>query len=101
MHGATYVVDAEFFSGQLNAHNVVLDIGFAHDALKGVLKTLNYRNLDEISEFSGNLTTTEFLAKYVHDALKEAVIPQFGGLIKVTLNESHVASAVYDGRSGA
>jgi 6-pyruvoyl-tetrahydropterin synthase len=101
MHGATYVVDAEFFSPTLNAHQVVLDIGFAHEALKGVLKGLNYRNLDEIPEFSEKLTTTEFLAKYVHDTLKKAVNRHFGGQIKVTLHESHVASAAYDGRSDA
>jgi len=97
LHGATYVVDAEFFTQELGAHHVVIDIGVAHEALKGVLSELNYRNLDEKSEFAGQLTTTEFLARYVHDRLTEAVNPTFQGKIRVTLHESHVASASFEG----
>jgi len=38
MHGATYVVDIEFASAALDEHNVVIDIGKAHDIAKEVLK---------------------------------------------------------------
>ena len=42
------------------------------DTLKEVLKPLNYKNLDEVPEFKGNNTTTEFLTKYIFDRLAHA-----------------------------
>lgn len=98
LHGATYVVDVEFKSPQLDPHNVVLDIGKAHAVTKEVLQPLGYQNLDELEIFKGQLTTTEFLAKYIHDAIKAKTTDVFSGTIKVTLGESHVAWASYEGR---
>src|SRR6202163_5008358 len=73
MHGATFVVDVAFFCEKLGAHDVVVDIGAAHDALKAVLSALNYRNLDDVPEFAGKRSTTEALARYIFDQLHEAV----------------------------
>ena len=44
LHGATFIVDVAFFRPDLTKDEVVVDIGRAHDALKAVLKPLNYRN---------------------------------------------------------
>jgi 6-pyruvoyl-tetrahydropterin synthase len=103
LHGATFVVDAAFISEQLDGNGVVVDIGRAHDALKAVLAPLNYKNLDEMPEFQGFNTTTEFLTKHVFDGL--AVAARKGGLgregrelkaIRVTISESHLARAWYE-----
>ena len=96
MHGATYVVDAEFRSAELNEHNVVIDIGKAHDVLNDVLGELNYKNLDDKPEFKEMLTTTEFLAKWIHAQIASRC-GFFDGSLKVTLGESHVAWASYEG----
>src|ERR1700727_3980031 len=69
LHGATFVIDAAFMSEKLDANGVVVDIGRAKEALNGVLGPLNYRNLDELPEFKGANTTTEFLTKYIFDQL--------------------------------
>lgn len=104
LHGATFVVDVAFFCEKLGAHDVVVDIGAAHDALKAVLGPLNYRNLDDVPEFAGKRSTTEALSRYIFDRLHDAV--RKGGLgadsdgvtrIRVTLHESHVARAWYEG----
>ena len=65
---------------------------------------LNYRNLDELPQFAGRNTTTEFLARHIFDAMAEAARegalgPGGDGLarIRVTLHESHVARAWYEG----
>ncbi len=97
MHGATFVIDVTFTSERLNPQNVVIDIGYAHEALKAVVNKLNYKNLDELEEFSGKLTTTEFLANHIHQQMKSGVSSVFQGKIKVTLGESHVAWASYEG----
>jgi 6-pyruvoyl-tetrahydropterin synthase len=103
LHGATYVVDVEFRRESLGPSGVVVDIGRASDALRGILGELNYRNLDEEPAFSGQNTTTEFLAKTVFERMARRVDagelgPESKGLssIKVTLHESHVAWAAYE-----
>jgi 6-pyruvoyl-tetrahydropterin synthase len=103
LHGATFVIDAAFIAETLDDNGIVIDIGRAHDALKVVTAALNYRNLDEVPEFKGSNTTTEFLTKHIFDSL--AAEARAGGLgrdgrelkaIRVTLSESHLARAWYE-----
>lgn len=103
LHGATYVVDAEFRRAELDADGLVVDIGRASQVLKRILADFNYRNLDEDPSFAGRNTTTEFLAKALFDRLVEhihagALGPGAQDLdsIKVTLKESHVAGGAYE-----
>lgn len=97
LHGATYVVDAEFKSEALDANNIVIDIDIATQTLQQALAPLKYQNLDELTELQGKLTTTEFLAKFVHDTVSRSVRDSFQGSLKITLGESHVAWASYEG----
>jgi 6-pyruvoyl-tetrahydropterin synthase len=103
LHGATFVIDAAFIAETLDDNGIVIDIGRAHDALKAVMATLNYRNLDDVPEFKGRNTTTEFLTRHIFDQLaKGARAGEFGRAgrelkaIRVTLSESHVARAWYE-----
>ena len=104
MHGATYVVDVEFRRRELDADSIVVDIGRATEALREVLAALNYRNLDEVPDFAGRNTTTEFLAKTVFDRMRARIRDgQLGApalaieSLRVTLHESHVAWASFEG----
>lgn len=102
LHGATFVVDAAFQRADLDADNIVVDIGRAAQELHAVLAELSYRNLDDEPEFAGINTSTEALAQVVADRLAERVhagalgeaARGLDGLI-VTLHESHIAWASY------
>ncbi|HKN98917.1 MAG TPA: 6-carboxytetrahydropterin synthase [Pseudonocardiaceae bacterium] len=103
LHGATFVVDATFRRTELDADNIVVDIGLATSELGAVVGELNYRNLDDEPAFAGVNTSTEFLAKVIADRLADRV--RSGRLgeaarglagITVTLHESHVAWASYE-----
>ena len=103
LHGATYVVDATFKRDELDPDGLVVDIALAGDQLKKILEEFNYRNLDEVQEFEGENTTTEFLSRKIQERLVKAVHdgalgPNASGCnsIEVTLNESHVAWASYE-----
>lgn len=103
MHGATYVVDATFARAELDADDLVVDIGQAAEVLAGILADYNYRNLDEVEEFTGRNTTTEFLAGVIQQRLVGAAHrgdlgPDGAGLarIGVKLSESHTAWASYE-----
>jgi len=98
------VVDLAFFRAELDPDNIVIDIGRATDALKAILHPINYANLDDVPALSGKVTTTEFLSRYIFDKMAEAIRagdlgPHAGGIdkLRVTLNESHVARAWYEG----
>ena len=101
LHGATYVVEAELRRGSLDSDGIVCDIGRAIDLLKAVLGEFEYRNLDELAEFRGRNTTTEFLAGDIHRRLARRI--REGALgsqpiasLKVVLRENPVAWASYD-----
>jgi 6-pyruvoyl-tetrahydropterin synthase len=103
LHGATFVVDASFRGENLDADNIVVDIGRAAEQLHEVVGALSYRNLDDESEFAGMNTSTEALARVIADRLADRV--HAGALgdgaralagIEVTLHESHIAWASYE-----
>ncbi|WP_439530074.1 6-pyruvoyl trahydropterin synthase family protein [Pannonibacter sp.] len=103
MHGATFVVDAAFFTKDVDEDGLAVDIGAATTVLGEVLKPLNYQNLDEVAVFTGKITTTEVVAKYIFDQLAQAVIDKKLGegshricRLKVTLHESHAARGWYE-----
>ncbi len=102
VHGATFVVDAAFYTEDLDENGLVVDIGLATQALADVLAPLRYANLDEVSQFKGKITTTEFLCHHIWLQLKEATTSTDlgnGGRVKrirVQLHESHVARGWYE-----
>lgn len=104
VHGATYVVDTTLWRPELNDDGVAVDIAAAGELLSGVLGELTFRNLDEEPAFAGRNTTTEVLAKTVFDRLaariRDGALDADGhalSALRVTLNESDIASASYEG----
>lgn len=105
LHGATFVVEAELRSAALDADGIVCDIGRALDLLKAAVADLEYRNLDEVTEFRGRNTTTEYLAGEIHRRLsgriKEGALGTDAiGSLRVVLRETPVAWAAYDAPLG-
>ncbi len=103
LHGATFAVSVAIFAESLDANGIVVDIGRAKDELRRVLAVYNYKNLDELPEFSGKNTTTEFFCKIVFDDIAEAARagelgrpPGELSAIRVTIAESPDARATYE-----
>lgn len=102
MHGATFTIDAAFFTDDIDQHGLVVDIGLATQALAETLAPLRYMNLDDVPEFAGKFTTTEFLCGHIFTTLADHV--RSGKLadnarvkkLRITLHESHVARAWYE-----
>lgn len=103
-HGATYVVDVVFQRPELDEDGLVIDIGLASETVKSVLANYNFCNLDDVPEFSGKNTTTEFMSKVIFDQLAKAIGEGKMGItakgithMEIKLHESHVAWASYEG----
>jgi 6-pyruvoyl-tetrahydropterin synthase len=104
LHGATFVVAVAFYREKLTAQNVVVDIGAALEVLNKTLKPLAYQNLDTLPQFAGRLTTTEFLCRYIFEAIARAARDGALGAdgqalakIKVSLRETDLARASFEG----
>jgi 6-pyruvoyltetrahydropterin/6-carboxytetrahydropterin synthase len=104
LHGATYIVDLEMRRAELDPDGIVVDIGLAAQVLHDVLAALNFRNLDDEPAFKGRNTTTEFMARVIFDRVAARIRagevgPHASGLshLRVTLHESHIAWAAYEG----
>ena len=104
LHGATYVVDVNFMRPELDANDIVVDIGRASELVKDILSKLNFANLDEHPAFKGKRSTTEAIARWVFDQVRRELREgKFGAhsdgiaRVKVTLHESHIARASYEG----
>lgn len=104
LHGATYIVDATFQRPELDGNGLVVDIDLARRTLREVLDDLDYRNLDEVPELAGRNTTTEFLAREIHERMRarihDGALGEDGrgiASLTLTLRESHVAWASFEG----
>ncbi|MEO1307364.1 MAG: 6-carboxytetrahydropterin synthase [Pseudomonadota bacterium] len=98
------MIDVAFFRERLTENDIVVDIGLASEALRRVLKPLDYRNLDDLDIFDGRRSTTEVLAHHIFKAIRDDVLAGKLGedakelsSIRVNLNESHVARAWFEG----
>ncbi|MCU0865777.1 MAG: 6-carboxytetrahydropterin synthase [Planctomycetes bacterium] len=100
MHGATYEVITEYSSPALDPNGIVVDIGLALQVLGEVLAPLRFQNLDELPQFAGVNTTTEYLAHWLHGRVAAAMVGRFRGGLRVTLEESRVAWASFEGPVG-
>ena len=103
LHGATFTVAVAFMSEKLDQNGIVVDIGSAIGLLKATLKVVNYKNLDDIPQFKGVNTTTEWLTRWVFDQFVGAVKanklgrePREITAIRVTVGESPNARAWYE-----
>ncbi len=104
LHGATFAVEAEFRALQIDHLNLLIDIGLARTELRRILDGVDYINLDDVTAFAGQNTTTEFMARHIHGLLAAACT---GGALgdggkkleslKVLLRESPVAWAAFEG----
>jgi 6-pyruvoyl-tetrahydropterin synthase len=103
LHGATFAIEAEFRAPTLDHHQLLVDIGLAKTALRRVLEPLDYRNLDDLPEFSAVNTTTEQVAFHIPTLLaaacRDGTLGQGGRAVtglKILLRESPNAWAAYE-----
>jgi 6-pyruvoyl-tetrahydropterin synthase len=104
MHGATFAVEAEFRAPALDRHQLLVDIGLAKTALRKVLDTVDYSNLDENPLLTGINTTTEYMAFHIHGLVAAACADGRLGdggravaWLKILLREAPTAWAAFEG----
>lgn len=96
LHGATYEVRVEISAPALDENGIVVDIGLLRTVLHETLAPLDLQNLDDLPQFAGENTTTEFLCHWVHSTLTRRLGARPEAGLRVTLVESPNAWAAYE-----
>lgn len=101
VHVITFEVDVTYLTETLDEYSLIVDFGAAQQSLQSVLAPMEFKNLDDLPEFAGVNTTTEYLCRYLHEKIAERIAGKFSGLLRVTLRESPVAWATYEAPVGS
>jgi len=96
MHVVTYEVEVSYVTETLNEHELIVDFATAQSSLGNLMAEIGFKNLDDLEQFEGKNTTTEFLCRYIHGRIADEVSGEFGGKLRVTLRESPVAWVAYE-----
>ena len=96
VHVITFEVDVTYLTEALDEYNLIVDFGAAQQSLQEVLAPMEFKNLDDLPQFAGVNTTTEYLCRHLHEEIGRRVAGRFTGMLRVTLRESPVAWATYE-----
>ena len=98
LHGHNWKIEASLSSDRLNKEGVVIDFQILKQKLEKVLKPLDHTYLNDLPYFSGEEPSSENIAKYIFDKLKNDLKGHRAHLKRVTAWESETACATYSGR---
>jgi 6-pyruvoyltetrahydropterin/6-carboxytetrahydropterin synthase len=91
LHGHNWRVELAVESENLDKAGMVLDFKFLKKRLGNVIDKLDHKYLNSIAYFKRVNPTSENIAKYIYDNLKNKV----PGLFSITVWESDKARATY------
>jgi 6-pyruvoyltetrahydropterin/6-carboxytetrahydropterin synthase len=98
LHGHNWKVEAAVVSNQLNQEGVVIDFKILKQKLEKALQELDHTYLNDLPYFSGKEPSSENIAKYIFDRLRQELKGHHVVLKRVTAWESDTACATYFGR---
>ena len=90
-HGHNWLVEAFVTGDTLDKSNILIDYKVLKKELKAVLDYLDHEDINELPEFKGISPSSEIIAKFVYEKLKEKI----GILSKISVWETPTSCASY------
>ena len=90
-HGHNWLVEAYVSVTELDKSNILIDYKVLKKHLKSVLDLLDHKDINELPDFIGISPSSETLAKYIYNKMKE-VVPQIS---KISVWETSTSCASY------
>lgn len=90
-HGHNWLVEAYVTGETLDKSNILIDYKVLKKELKSVLDYLDHTDINELPEFNGISPSSETIAKFIYERLKEKI----GILSKVSVWETPTSCASY------
>ncbi len=98
LHGHNWKIEVSVISQRLGKEGIVIDFGVLKKTLERVLGPLDHRYLNELPYFTEREPSSENIARYIFDRLKEEMPAQPPRLTRVSAWESETSRATYFGR---
>ena len=73
MHGHNWLVEAYVKGTELDKSNILVDYKVIKRELKTVLDYLDHKDINELPEFAGISPSSEMLAKFIYEKMKEKI----------------------------
>lgn len=90
-HGHNWTVEVTVKGDILDQSNILVDFKALKRDLRLVLADLDHQDLNEIEDFKNESPSSEFIARYVYNRMKETYVE----LYKVSVWESKGSCATY------
>ncbi len=91
MHGHNWKVEVAVRGDVLDKSNILIDFKILKKKVNEVIDYLDHKDLNELPEFKGVSPSSEIIAKYIFEKVKE----EFEGVYKVSVYETPTSCAVY------
>ena len=72
-HGHNWLVEVYACGNELDKSNILIDYKVLKKALKEILDYLDHQDINELPEFKGISPSSEMLAKFIYDRMKEKI----------------------------
>jgi 6-pyruvoyltetrahydropterin/6-carboxytetrahydropterin synthase len=97
LHGHNFRVEALFRGETIGKEGMLVDFAVLKGHLKDVLSGLDHKYINDIPFFKERASSSEYLALYLYEALKEKVTGAGVAVHEVRVWESENAYAAYGG----
>ena len=91
MHGHNWLVEAYVRGTKLDKSNILVDYKVIKRALKEIIDYLDHKDINELPEFKGISPSSEVLAKFIYNKMKEKISLTY----KVSIWETSTSCASY------
>ena len=96
LHGHNWAVEVCMESGSLDNQGMVIDFTDIKSKLAGILKELDHKYINELSEFKVQSPTSERLAEFIYCRMKGNMkLPEGIKIKNVSVWESETSKATY------
>ena len=90
-HGHNWLVEVYVKGTELDKSNILVDYKVLKKEMKKVLDLLDHKDINELEYFKGISPSSEMLAKFIYDRMKET----FPNISKVSVWETSTSCATY------
>ncbi len=90
-HGHNWLVEVYVKGTELDKSNILVDYKILKKEMKKVLDLLDHKDINELEYFKGISPSSEMLAKFIYDRMKET----FPNISKVSVWETSTSCATY------
>ena len=95
LHGHNWQVEAVFFAEELGQSDMVMDFTVAKKMLKDLLKYFDHKYINDTDYFKKFNPTSENIAKFIYDNLKDKIKKHKCRVKQVSVWESLKSKATY------